>query len=250
MQPKRLLARVLVTTRADGSSEQTHPSEIWVKHTFPFPYTSSSWSEGWKWKISHAFKRVWKSKNTFALFSSFPPFIRKVAWLTKASVFGEAFPFARCSPLNSSVNPVRDVKLSKETFLIHGRQSEVTIWALQLMRMRWRVWQEVTDARGGVSFVFKFLLQPNRKHNITQYGELGFQSLLRWKMIILPLLTTSLIHFSWNSDFRLASANRKRLLESRSSRRGFTASSVDYGGQTKTPHRKRALLHTSLGRKC
>ena len=40
----------------------------------------------------------------------------------------------------------------------------------------------------------KFSRQPHQKCDITQYGELGFSySLLRWKMIILPILTTSLI---------------------------------------------------------
>ena len=43
---------------------------------------------------------------------------------------------------------------------------------------------------------FKFALQPHQKYNITRYGELGFHSLLRWKMIILPILTTSLLYFS------------------------------------------------------
>ena len=45
---------------------------------------------------------------------------------------------------------------------------------------------------------FKFLLQPHQKYYITQCEELGFSWLiLRWKMIVLPILTTSLIHFSW-----------------------------------------------------
>ena len=37
---------------------------------------------------------------------------------------------------------------------------------------------------------FKFLLQTHQKYYITQYGELAFRSLLRWKMVILPILTT------------------------------------------------------------
>ena len=45
---------------------------------------------------------------------------------------------------------------------------------------------------------FKFPLQPQQKYYITQYGELGFYSLLRWKMIILPILPTSIIHFLSN----------------------------------------------------
>ena len=44
----------------------------------------------------------------------------------------------------------------------------------------------------------KFLLQPHQKYYITQYEELGFHCLLRWKMIILPILTTSLIYFPSN----------------------------------------------------
>ena len=43
---------------------------------------------------------------------------------------------------------------------------------------------------------FKFPLYPHQKSYITQYGELGFShSLLRWTIIILPILTNSLIHF-------------------------------------------------------
>ena len=37
-------------------------------------------------------------------------------------------------------------------------------------------------------------LQLHQKYDITQYEELGFHSLLRWKMIILPILTSSLSH--------------------------------------------------------
>ena len=44
----------------------------------------------------------------------------------------------------------------KQTFLIHGRQPEVTISVLQSKRMRWRVWQEVTDVRGSFPFVLFF----------------------------------------------------------------------------------------------
>ena len=39
---------------------------------------------------------------------------------------------------------------------------------------------------------FKFPLQPHQKYHITRYDH----SLLRWTMIILPILPTSLIHFS------------------------------------------------------
>ena len=42
---------------------------------------------------------------------------------------------------------------------------------------------------------FKFPLQPHHKYYITQYGDLAFDSLLRWKMII-PILTTLLTHLS------------------------------------------------------
>ena len=48
----------------------------------------------------------------------------------------------------------------------------------------------------------KFPLQPHQKHNITQYKNLAFHSLLRWKMIILPILTSSLMCFcskSWGN---------------------------------------------------
>ena len=39
--------------------------------------------------------------------------------------------------------------------------------------------------------------EPHQKYNITQYEECGFSSLiLRWKMIILPILATSHIHSS------------------------------------------------------
>ena len=51
---------------------------------------------------------------------------------------------------------------------------------------------------------FKFLLQPHQKFHITQHEKLGFHSLLRRKMIILPILTTSLIYFSlkgWENEF-------------------------------------------------
>ena len=44
---------------------------------------------------------------------------------------------------------------------------------------------------------FKFLLLRHQKYNITQYEEnLAFHSLLGWKMIILPIHTTSLTHVS------------------------------------------------------
>ena len=39
-----------------------------------------------------------------------------------------------------------------------------------------------------------FPLQPQQKYYITQYEELGFHCLLRWKIIILPILTSSLLH--------------------------------------------------------
>ena len=39
---------------------------------------------------------------------------------------------------------------------------------------------------------FKFPLQPHQKHKIAQYTKnLAFHSLLRWKTIMLPILTTS-----------------------------------------------------------
>ena len=41
---------------------------------------------------------------------------------------------------------------------------------------------------------FQISLQPHEKYDITVWTT--FHSLLRWKMIILPILTTSLIHFS------------------------------------------------------
>ena len=64
----------------------------------------------------------------------------------------------------------------------------------------------VTKKRGTAHFIhslprvtnFKFPLQPNWKYYITQYEELRLSSLtvLRWEIIILPILTTSLIHLS------------------------------------------------------
>ena len=42
---------------------------------------------------------------------------------------------------------------------------------------------------------FKFPLHPHHKYYITLYGDLAFDSLLRWKTII-PILTTSLTHLS------------------------------------------------------
>ena len=42
---------------------------------------------------------------------------------------------------------------------------------------------------------FKIPLQPQQKY-ITQYEEIGFSWLLRWKKIILPILNKSLIRFS------------------------------------------------------
>ena len=42
----------------------------------------------------------------------------------------------------------------------------------------------------------QFPLQPHQKCCIKQYEELSFHSSLRWKMIALPILTTSPIHFS------------------------------------------------------
>ena len=65
-----------------------------------------------------------------------------------------------------------------QTFLIHRHQLEVTISALQSMRMSWHIWQEVMDVRRGC-FPFVLFLWDN-------------------------------MHF-WNSDFRLASVNEKRL---------------------------------------
>ena len=53
---------------------------------------------------------------------------------------------------------------------------------------------------------FKFPLQPHQKYYITQFENLAFHSLLRWKIIILPILTTSLIHFTlkgWENVFSL-----------------------------------------------
>ena len=42
----------------------------------------------------------------------------------------------------------------------------------------------------------KFPLQPHQKYYITRYEGLDFHGLLRWKMIMLPILTTSLLHLS------------------------------------------------------
>ena len=42
---------------------------------------------------------------------------------------------------------------------------------------------------------FKFPLQPHPKYYITQYEELAFHSLLRWKMIFQLILDTAIIHF-------------------------------------------------------
>ena len=64
----------------------------------------------------------------------------------------------------------------------------------------------------------KFLLQLHQKYNITQYEELGFQSLLRRKMIILPILTTSLIHFSlkcWENIILELGGERAKTVRSR-----------------------------------
>ena len=44
---------------------------------------------------------------------------------------------------------------------------------------------------------FKFPLQPHQKYDITLCMNLAFHSLLRWKMVVLPILTTSLIYFSF-----------------------------------------------------
>ena len=43
---------------------------------------------------------------------------------------------------------------------------------------------------------FKFPPQHHQKYNITQFKNMAFHSLLRSQMIILPILTTSLTHFS------------------------------------------------------
>ena len=48
-----------------------------------------------------------------------------------------------------NARPTESRELKQETFLIHGRQPEVTIPALQSMRMRLRFWHEVTDVRRG-----------------------------------------------------------------------------------------------------
>ena len=45
----------------------------------------------------------------------------------------------------------------------------------------------------------KFLGQPHQKHITQSMENVAFHRLLRWKMIILPILTTSLIHFSLKS---------------------------------------------------
>ena len=50
--------------------------------------------------------------------------------------------------------------------------------------------------------IWKFPLQPHQKYYITQMKNLAFHSLLRWKMIMLPILAISLIPFSlkgWDS---------------------------------------------------
>ena len=43
---------------------------------------------------------------------------------------------------------------------------------------------------------FKFSLQSHQKYHITHMKNLAFHSFLKWKMIILPILTISLIHSS------------------------------------------------------
>ena len=60
----------------------------------------------------------------------------------------------------------------------------------------------------------KVLLKPHLKYNITQYGELGFHSLLEWKMIVPPIIATSLIQGWENVLFELMSERVKHLYPS------------------------------------
>ena len=65
-------------------------------------------------------------------------------------IFGRYWSLVQYQTLESSCANVRSshsVHELKESVFIHGRQPEVTIAALQSMRMRWRLWQEVTDVR-------------------------------------------------------------------------------------------------------
>ena len=77
------------------------------------------------------------------------------------------------------------------------------------------LWQLVLSLQRMINFTF--LLQPYQKYNIKQYENLIFHSLFRWKMIFLPILTTSLIHSSlkgWENElFELGSGRAKRLLQ-------------------------------------
>ena len=60
---------------------------------------------------------------------------------------------------------------------------------------------------------FKFPLQPHQKYYITQCELLGSHSLLRWKMITLPILPNSLIDFSlkgWENELVELGSERVR----------------------------------------
>ena len=69
---------------------------------------------------------------------------------------------------------------------------ERTTLRLQFSRV---IWGSSAVLLALFKFYFKFPPQPHQKYYIT-HEELGFHSLLRWKMIILPILTTILIHIS------------------------------------------------------
>ena len=68
---------------------------------------------------------------------------------------------------------------------------------------------------------FKFPLQPHQKQYITQHEDfLAFHRLLRWKMILLPILTTSIIHFSSKLEsMYFLNLGVKRLSSRKSSRK-------------------------------
>ena len=68
------------------------------------------------------------------------------------------------------------------------------LWLYVLYQLSARVWSETNvNPLPPKNDHVKFPLRPHQKYYTTQYGERG---LLRWEMIILPILTTSLIHFS------------------------------------------------------
>ena len=112
-----------------------------------------------------------------------------LSWLTPKSVQYQISPAASPEILHHTV-------WRTWSFMAHSQEWSMSNFLCSLTRTITSHSMENLVFHGSLPRVInvKFPLQPHQKYYITQYEEL-FIALLRWKMIILPIFTTSLMCF-------------------------------------------------------